>query len=35
MEPIRPQVNAYVVDLFQSRTFSKRDFFETARASAG
>jgi len=29
MESVRPEVDAYVLDLIRSRTFSKRDFFET------
>jgi hypothetical protein len=29
MEPVRPKVDAYVLDLLHGRIFSKRDFFET------
>jgi CRISPR-associated endonuclease Cas1 len=29
MEPMRPKVDAYVLDLLRSRTFKKSDFFET------
>lgn len=29
MESVRPEVDAYVLDLIRSRTFSKRDSFET------
>jgi CRISPR/Cas system-associated endonuclease Cas1 len=29
MEPIRPSVDSYVLDLLQRRAFKKRDFFET------
>ena len=30
MEPLRPEVDAYVLDLVSSRTFSARDFHETS-----
>jgi hypothetical protein len=29
MEPVRPSVDAYVLDLFHHRAFKKSDFFET------
>ncbi len=31
MEAARPAVNAYVLELLRTRTFSRRDFAETAR----
>jgi len=33
MEPIRPEVDAWVLDLVQSNTFRKSDFFETREGS--
>jgi hypothetical protein len=29
MEPVRPKVDAFIIDLLQRRTFNKNDFFET------
>jgi CRISPR-associated endonuclease Cas1 len=31
MEPVRPTVDAYVINLLQGRTFNRRDFFETRK----
>ena len=31
MEPVRPQVDGFVLDLLESRAFRKKDFFETRK----
>lgn len=33
MEPVRPEVDAYVLDLLQERTFKASDFYETRRGN--
>jgi hypothetical protein len=33
MEPVRPEVDAYVLDLLQQRTFKASDFYENGRGN--